>query len=674
MVLPPLCITFATLFNISIFYYMLAGLQNVTFEFGARTILKEATWHIQPYERIGLIGYNGTGKSTLLKLLVGDYLPSAGTVERSRSTSIGYLHQDLLSFDTDASILKVALSAFEQILKLESEIEELGKELETEYDEKKLHIYTDKLHELETLGGYTIHHRTEEVLQGLGFSNADLDKPYRQFSGGWRMRVLLARMILQQPDLLLLDEPTNHLDLPSIEWLEKYLVHYQGAVVIVSHDKYFLNRMVTKIVELYQQQLHFYTGNFEYYETEKALRMDLQQRAFENQQDYIRQQERFVERFRSKASKAAQAQSIIKRLEKIDRIEDSNLERPSIKINFRIDKTPGKIIASLKEATKRFGALTIVEEASAEIDRGDKIALIGANGKGKSTLLRMVAGVEPLEGERIPGHNVVQSFYAQHQLEALDMNNTILDEMQNAGSQKTELELRTLLGCFLFSGEDADKKIKVLSGGEKARVALAKTIISKANFLLLDEPTNHLDMHSVDLLIEALNKYEGSYILVSHDRYFISKTANKIWSIDQGKISEFKGGYEEWVQWNERMLKAEQQKNKSENDKPAKNNGKQAAETKPAAIVEVEKPKPVIIDKEKQKEQKRLQKRFAELEELVASLGKKQKETEAALAAPEIYSDRIKFQQAEKEYQQISRQLTDVEKEYEKVFEQMTEE
>jgi ATP-binding cassette, subfamily F, member 3 len=686
MALPPLCITFATLFNISIFYYMLAGLQNVTFEFGARTIVKDATWHIQPYERIGLIGYNGTGKSTLLKLLAGEYLPSAGTVERSRSTSIGYLHQDLLSFDTDASILKVALSAFEQILKLESEIEELGKELETEYDEKKLHIYTDKLHELETLGGYTIHHRTEEVLQGLGFSNADLDKPYRQFSGGWRMRVLLARMILQQPDLLLLDEPTNHLDLPSIEWLEKYLVHYQGAVVIVSHDKYFLNRMVTKIIELYQQQLHFYTGNFEYYEAEKALRMDLQQRAFENQQDYIRQQERFVERFRSKASKAAQAQSIIKRLEKIDRIEDSNLERPSIKINFRIDKTPGKIIASLKDATKRFGQLTIVEEASAEIDRGDKIALIGANGKGKSTLLRMVAGVEPLEGERIPGHNVVQSFYAQHQLEALHINNTILEEMQTAGSQKTELELRTMLGCFLFSGEDADKRIKVLSGGEKARVALAKTIISKANFLLLDEPTNHLDMHSVDLLIEALNRYEGSYILVSHDRYFISKTANKIWSIDQGKISEFKGGYEEWVQWNERMLKAEQQKSKSTNDKQAKENdkttdlldktsktnGSTVADKKINEQLPVEKNKPVVIDKEKQKEQKRLQKRFTELEELLASLSAKQKETETALANPEIYSDRIKFQQAEKDYQQITRQLTDAEKEYEKVFEQMT--
>ena len=271
---------------------MLAGLQNVTFEFGARIIVEDATWHIQPGERIGLIGYNGTGKSTLLKLLVGEYSPSAGTVERSRTTTIGYLHQDLLSFDTNDSILQVALGAFEKILQLEKEIEELGKELERTGDEKTLHDYSDKLHELETLGGYNIHHRTEEVLQGLGFSNADLQRPYKEFSGGWRMRVLLAKMILQQPDLLLLDEPTNHLDLPSIEWLEKYLQHYQGSVVIVSHDKYFLNRMVTKIVELYQQQLHIYNGNYDFYEKEKAIRIELQQKAFENQQDYIRQQER----------------------------------------------------------------------------------------------------------------------------------------------------------------------------------------------------------------------------------------------------------------------------------------------------------------------------------------------------------------------------------------------
>src|SRR5262245_21830304 len=343
---------------------MLAGLQDVTFEFGARAIVEDATWHIQPGERIGLIGYNGTGKSTLLKLLVGEYQPSAGTVERSRTTSIGYLHQDLLSFDTNDSILQVALGAFEKVLQLEKEIEELGKELERTGDEKTLHDYSDKLHELETLGGYNIHHKTEEVLQGLGFSNTDLQRPYKEFSGGWRMRVLLAKMILQQPDLLLLDEPTNHLDLPSIEWLEKYLVHYQGSVVIVSHDKYFLNRMVTKIVEVYQQQLHIYTGNFDHYEKEKAIRIEMQQKAYENQQDYIRQNARLVDRFRAQAIRAAMAQSSIKKLDKRERIEDAELVRPTIRINFGVDKTPGKVLVELKDISKSFGATNIVEHTS----------------------------------------------------------------------------------------------------------------------------------------------------------------------------------------------------------------------------------------------------------------------------------------------------------------------
>lgn len=257
---------------------MLVGLNDVTFEFGARVLIQNATWHIQPGERIGLIGYNGTGKSTLLKLIVGEYSPSAGTVEKSRDTSIGYLHQDLLSFDTNDSILEVAMGAFEKVKQLEKEIEALGKELEATSDEKLLHEYSDKLHELEVLGGYNIHHKTEEVLQGLGFENAALTRPYKEFSGGWRMRVLLAKMILQQPDVLLLDEPTNHLDLPSIEWLEKYLLHYKGSVVIVSHDKYFLNRMVTKIVEVYQQELHIYSGDYDFYEREKAIRINCSKR------------------------------------------------------------------------------------------------------------------------------------------------------------------------------------------------------------------------------------------------------------------------------------------------------------------------------------------------------------------------------------------------------------
>lgn len=647
---------------------MLAGFQNMTFEFGARAIVEDATWHIHPNERIGLIGYNGTGKSTLLKLLVGEYLPSKGEVIRSRSTSIGYLHQDLLSFDTNESILQVALSAFERVLQLEKEIEELGKQLEQNHtDENLLHSYSDKLHEMDTLDGYNIHHKTEEILQGLGFNNKDLGRPYKEFSGGWRMRILLAKMILQQPDLLLLDEPTNHLDLPSIEWLEKYLLHYQGSVIIVSHDRWFLDRMVTKIVEVFQQQIHIYGGNYSFYQKEKELRMDLQQKAYENQQDYIRQQERFIERFRSKATKAAAAQSAIKRLEKLDVIEAPTNDRPTIRINFQVDKTPGKIICELKHISKRFGELEIVNNTSAEIERGDKIALIGANGKGKSTLLRIIAGTESFEGDRKWGHNVEESFYAQHQLEALHLNNTLLDEMKSCGSQKTDQELRTLLGCFLFSGDDTDKKIKVLSGGEKARIALAKTIISKANFLLLDEPTNHLDMHSVELLIEALNKYEGSLILVSHDRYFVSKTANKIWEIVDGKIKEFKGTYNEYLEWNERMQK------------------KEAVEAVEKPILKAEEkkevpaPQPVvsntkqIINKEVKKELNREQKNLQQLEEQINQCTKQKLELEAQLADPNTYSDKTKFLETETAYQKETQKLAQLNKQYESVFEKVME-
>jgi ATP-binding cassette, subfamily F, member 3 len=640
---------------------MLLGLQNVTFEFGARVIVKDATWHIQPNERIGLIGYNGTGKSTLLKVFTNQYLPSAGTVEKGKETTVGFLHQDLLSFDTEDSILEVALGAFERVRTLEKEIEEMGYELEKSSDEALAHQYADKLHELEILGGYDIHHKTEEILQGLGFANADLSRPYKTFSGGWRMRVLLAKMILMNPDVLLLDEPTNHLDLPSIEWLEKYLQHYRGSVVIVSHDRYFLDRMVTKIVELYQQELHFYSGNYSYYLEEKMQRIELQKRAYENQQDYIRQQERFVERFKAKASKAAQAQSIMKRLDKIDRIENTDLERPNMRINFTVGVTPGRILSTLKHATKKFGDLTIVENTGAEISRGDKIGLIGANGKGKSTLLRMVAGVEPFEGERIEGHNVKEAFYAQHQLEALNINHTVLEEMNYSGSGKTELELRSLLGCFLFSGEDVDKKIKVLSGGEKARVALAKTIVSKANFLLLDEPTNHLDMHSVDLLIEALNKYEGTYILVSHDRYFVNKTANKIWEIQDHEIKEFVGTYDEWERWKAERSAIENENSKKKNSSSDKKEANTSKKVAPAPS----------INKEQEKELQKLKKQFALIEEKIVGLNKEKTKLEADLALPEIYTDKRKFQEAEIRYKKNTDDLAKANKEYETLFEKI---
>ena len=639
---------------------MLLGLQNVTFEFGARTIVEDATWHIQPNERIGLIGYNGTGKSTLFKVLTGQYSPSKGTVEKGRETTIGFLHQDLLGFDTDDSILEVALGAFERVKQLEKELDEIAKELEKTGDEDLAMEYSEKLAEMDVLDGYSIHHRTEEILQGLGFSNAELNKPYKNFSGGWRMRVLLAKMILQQPDVLLMDEPTNHLDLPSIEWLEKYLQHYQGAVVIVSHDRFFLDRMVTKIVELYQQELHFYTGNYSYYETEKALRVDMQKKAFENQQDYIRQQERFVERFKAKASKAAQAQSIVKRLDKLERIEDVEIERPNMKINFAVEKQPGKIICTLKHVSKSFKDVEIVRDTAAEIDRGDKIALIGANGKGKSTMLRIIAGAETFEGEREWGHNVVESFYAQHQLEALNMDNDVLEEMKDARSGKNDLELRSILGAFLFSGDAVEKKIKVLSGGEKARVALAKTMVSKANFLMLDEPTNHLDIHSVDLLVESLNKYEGSLILVSHDRFFISRIANKIWEIDDHKIREFKGTYAEWVDWKERRAKevaAQQKALPKEELKPV------VKETKPVAN----------ISNDVKKDLQKLKTKFKNLEEQLEKLKANKIKLEAALADPTVYSDKQKFIQAEADYKKADKELFDANVEYEQLFEKIME-
>jgi ATP-binding cassette subfamily F protein 3 len=639
---------------------MLIGLQNVTFEFGARAIITDATWHIQPGERIGLIGYNGTGKSTILKLLVGQYTPSKGTVEKGKDTTIGYLHQDLLSFDTNESITEVALGAFERVKELEKEVEQLGKELEANPEDNDLLIkYTDALHEIDVLDGYNINHKAEEVLHGLGFTTKDLARPYKEFSGGWRMRVLLAKMILQAPDVLLLDEPTNHLDLPSIEWLEKYLLHYKGSVVIVSHDKFFLNKMVNKIVEVYQQQLNFYTGDYEYYEVEKVQRIEIQQRAFENQQDYIRQQERFIERFKAKASKAAQAQSIQKRLDRLDVIEDVQLERPNIKINFAVDKTPGKVLVDLKGVTKQYPTLTILENAFAEIERGDKIALIGANGKGKSTLLRIVAGMESFEGERVWGHNVDESFYAQHQLESLNLNNTILQEVQECGTKKTDLELRALLGCFLFGGDDVDKRIKILSGGEKARVALTKTIISKANFLMLDEPTNHLDMATVELLAEALTKYDGSIILVSHDRYFISKTANKIWEIEDEKIIEFKGDYTEWVAWKERMAKHKQ-------NQPEATKIKQEP-AKPIAPVETIK-STAPIDKDLQKQIQKLQKAIAQLEQHIETLNKEKAAIEIEMADPAIYADPNKLKQIEKSYQDKNALIQSMEKEYEIAF------
>jgi len=642
---------------------MLLALNNVSFSFGARPMLTEANWQIGENERIGLIGPNGAGKSTLLRLIMGEYSIDSGNIQRANDTSIGFFNQDLLSFSTDDSILSVGMTAFEKAVAIEKTMESIMKDLETKGDDEDLLMaYSEALHDFEMAGGYEMEHRTAEVLEGLGFSTKDLQRPYNNFSGGWRMRVLLAKLMLQQPDILMLDEPTNHLDLPSIEWLERYLTSYPGTVIIVSHDRYFLDRMVTRIVELFQQDLISYSGNYSFYEVEKATRMEFLEREYENQQKFIEQQERFIERFKAKASKAKQAQSLVKKLDKIERIEMPGGSGPRMNISFDVDKQPGKIVVDLKNVSKSYGEVSILKHANAEIDRGDKIALVGANGKGKSTLMRIIADMESFSGERTGWHNVNASFYAQHQLESLHLENTLLDEMKNCGSGKTELELRQLLGCFLFAGDDVFKKIKVLSGGEKARVALAKVIASKANFLLLDEPTNHLDIQSVELLIEALNKYQGTYILISHDRYFVDRTANKYWEIEDGKVNSFSGTYDEWHTWKDE--KAERQKQLG------------IATPEPKKVAEVKKEVKPVDNKEQNDRKKELQKQQKAFEKAEAELSKAEAvkaKLESDMANPDIYADKEKFRKTEAEYKLCLSHLEKIQKEYDTIFEKMLE-
>ena len=529
-------------------------ISNLSYFLGDRALYDEASVFIGPKDKIGLIGLNGTGKSTLLKMMVGDIQATSGKISMSKDTTIGFLNQDLLSFQTEDSILSVAMTAFSSTLELQSQIDKVIKEMEENYRDELVEKLSKLQERFEAEEGYTLQSKAEEILEGIGFKTQDLQRPLSEFSGGWRMRVMLAKLLLEKPNLLMLDEPTNHLDLPSIQWIESYLQSYEGAYIIVSHDREFLNRTVNKIVEVTQQKLHVYPGDYDHYEEEKALRNELQQNAFENQQQKIKEAERFITRFKAKATKAKQAQSKMKMLEKMDRVEQVVDENAQVNFRFNFKTKSGRHVKRLVDISKSYSDLEILNQSNIGIERGDKIALIGANGKGKSTALRIIAGTEPHQGKVETGHNVIPSFYAQHQLEALEVQNDILEELKQAGTGKNEQELRGVLGCFLFTDDEVFKKIKVLSGGEKSRVALAKTLISEANFLLLDEPTNHLDMLSVSILVQALQQYEGTLLLVSHDRHFISQVANKIWWIENKEIKEYPGTYEEYDWWRNQQI------------------------------------------------------------------------------------------------------------------------
>lgn len=635
------------------------AINNLTFEIGARALYDEANWHIKPGEKIGLIGANGTGKTTLLKIIVGDYTPTSGTVSKSKDLTMGYLNQDLLSYSSDKNILHVAMEAFQRQNQLHDEIENLLKKLETDYSEDLLHKLSDKQHEFEVLDGYNIEYKAHEILAGLGFSEADTHRKLSEFSGGWRMRVMLAKILLQAPDILLLDEPTNHLDLPSIQWLEEYLKAFEGAVVIVSHDRWFLDKVINRTVESRKGKLTVYAGNYSFYLEEKALREEIQRGEFKNQQAKIKQEERLIERFRAKASKAKMAQSRIKALDKLERVDDVDDDNPTVNFTFRFSKQSGRHVVTIENLNKSYPGLEILKHANATIEKGDKIALIGANGRGKSTLLRIIAGTDKnYTGKSETGYNVTQTFFAQHQLESLHLESEILQELQSFAPKHNETELRSILGSFLFTGDDVFKKIKVLSGGEKSRVALAKALTADANFLILDEPTNHLDIQSVNILIQALQQFEGTLILVSHDRYFLDNVANKIWFIENQEIKEYPGTYAEYEPWYAKRKLQLKDEPVSVAEKP-----KQVKETSPEKQQSEDKAKQI----------KKLNQELARMEEEIASLEKTVKEMEAQLADDKLYSDAAKATEVTEAYQFKKLELQEIQAKWENLAEQILE-
>jgi ATP-binding cassette subfamily F protein 3 len=625
------------------------SVSNISYFIGGRALYQNASMFIKPNDKIGLIGLNGRGKSTLLKIINGEIRIDAGSISKAKDCTIGFLNQDLLSYQTDDAILTVAMGAFKEAVDTQRQLEKTIHQLETEYSDELVNKLTKLQEKFEQLDGYTMQSKAEEVLEGIGFSTKDLHRPLREFSGGWRMRVMLAKLLLEKPSCLMLDEPTNHLDLPSIEWVEDYLRTYEGAVVIVSHDRTFLDNVITKTVEVTQEQLITYEGNYSFYLKEKELREEIQQGAYENQQAKIRQTERFIERFKAKATKARQVQSRVKALDRMDLVDEVVNDVAEVNFRFTFKQPSGRHVVTMKDISKSYGPLTILKNSNATIERGDKIALIGANGKGKSTLLRIIANDEAIEGERTIGYNVIYGFYAQHQLESLHVENEILDELKQAGSGKSEQELRTVLGCFLFSDDDVFKKIKVLSGGEKSRVALAKTLISEANFLLLDEPTNHLDFISENILIQALQQYQGTFIVVSHNRHFVSQVANKIWYIEDHQIKEYPGTYEEYEYWrkkNEASALPPPPPPKKQESKPAEPKPSQPNHTKKIA---------------------ELNKELKKIEDAIQVAQQEREKIETEMAKPEVFSNFEKLNEQQQLFEKADAKLEELNQRWESV-------
>ena len=523
------------------------GLDGVSKSYGGQELLRDCTWRIGRGERIGLVGPNGAGKTTICRILASVEEPDEGRVHRDTGVTVGYLPQEVTTGE-DRTVLAEALSGFDEVWRLEAELEALASRMAgPAADPALLESYGEIQHRFEALGGYRLEAEAKIILGGLGFGPDSVHRPLAEYSGGWRMRAALARLLLLRPDLLLLDEPTNHLDLESLQWLENFLAVYEGSVVIVSHDRYFLNRMVTAIAELSGGGVTLYHGDYDDFLMERQARQALREAQARNQAKRVAEIERFIERFRYKASKARQVQSRVKMLGRMERIETDAAAR---RIHFAFPQPPrtGRMVGRLAGVHKAYGDNVVYSGVDFLVERGDRVALVGVNGAGKSTLLKMLAGTLPFDaGERLLGAHVEVQYYAQHQLDALDPTRTVLEELEQIAPEAPITRLRTILGSFLFSGDTVEKKVAVLSGGEKARLALAKMLARPAALLCMDEPTNHLDLASKEVLEAALSAFTGTIVFISHDRYFINRIATQVVEVARGHLTTYLGSYDDYV-------------------------------------------------------------------------------------------------------------------------------
>jgi ATP-binding cassette subfamily F protein 3 len=628
------------------------SLEHIVLHYGERALFEDISFLIGPHDRIGLVGSNGTGKTTLLKIAAGLQTPDNGKVEKARYVTAGYLPQDGISAK-GKTLYREAETAFENVLALQKELDEAHELLATldpsdpAYNET-IEILGELQHKLEDLDVYRMKGKIERVLMGLGFAVDDFQRQTEEFSGGWQMRIELAKLLLQEPSLLLLDEPTNHLDLDTLQWLEEYLRQYNGAVVIVSHDRAFLDNLCRRTLALSRGELHEYSGNYSFYEREREVRKILLQNAQKNQQQQLKQTQQFIERFRYKATKARQVQSRIKQLEKIDLIE---VEQEEEEIHFRFPQpdSSGRVVIELKNVEKSYGDNTVFSDLNYKIERGDKIAIVGVNGAGKSTFSRIAAGTEAIgAGERVVGYNVTVAYFAQDQAEELDSTKEVIEILDEVATGEVRKKLRTILGSFLFQGDDVFKKISVLSGGEKSRVALAKMLLQPSNFLIMDEPTNHLDMRSKKVLQEALQNFEGTYIIVSHDRSFLEPIVNKVLEFGHGSARTYLGSMSDYL-----YKKKQEREIAMERRSPATASSTKREQPVPQHSSKGDRQKEANRRKEINKKIQPLKKQIEFLEEEIQTLESQKENLETTLADPELYKQGEEAKSASHDYKEV---------------------